>query len=309
MTNAKRYLVTGLDGQVVQSLIQRAANDASVEIIAVGRPTLDLARPETITAAVMELKPDLIISAAAYTAVDQAESESALAYAVNGDGPSALAAAAAKLDIPIVHISTDYVFDGAKRTPYNEDDAVSPLGVYGLSKLGGEKAVAAATDNYAILRTAWVYSPFGKNFLKTMLRVAEGRDVVNVVDDQFGNPTSALDIADAVLAVSRGLIASSDPGLRGVFHMTATGESSWADFAEEIFRVSSEIGGPSAGVHRISSSDYPTPAKRPTNSRLNCGKLLDTYGVSLPHWQSSTQKTVAQIIQMARANEISGDHK
>ncbi|MCI9868822.1 dTDP-4-dehydrorhamnose reductase [Rhizobium skierniewicense] len=309
MTNAKRYLVTGLDGQVVQSLIQRAANDASVEIIAVGRPTLDLARPETITAAVMELKPDLIISAAAYTAVDQAESESALAYAVNGDGPSALAAAAAKLDIPIVHISTDYVFDGAKRTPYNEDDAVSPLGVYGLSKLGGEKAVAAATDNYAILRTAWVYSPFGKNFLKTMLRVAEGRDVVNVVDDQFGNPTSALDIADAVLAVSRGLIASSDPGLRGVFHMAATGESSWADFAEEIFRVSSEIGGPSAGVHRISSSDYPTQAERPTDSRLNCGKLLDTYGVSLPHWRSSTQKTVAQIIQMARANEISGDHK
>lgn len=309
MTNVRRYLVTGLDGQVVQSLIQQAANDASVEIIALGRPKIDLARPETITSAVMELIPDLIISAAAYTAVDQAESESALAHVVNGDGPSALAATAAKLDIPIVHISTDYVFNGAKRTPYREADAVSPLGVYGASKLGGEKAVAAATDNYAILRTAWVYSPFGKNFLKTMLRVAEGRDVVNVVDDQFGNPTSALDIAGAVLAVSRSLLASSDPGLRGIFHMTATGEASWADFAEEIFKASAEIGGPSAAVNRIPSSDYPTPAKRPTNSRLNCGKLLDTYGVSLPQWQSSTRKTVAQIIQTVRANEISGDNK
>ncbi|KXG87408.1 dTDP-4-dehydrorhamnose reductase [Agrobacterium bohemicum] len=307
--NVKRYLVTGLDGQVAQSLIQQAASDASVKIIAVGRPKLDLGRPETVTSAVMEVKPDLIISAAAYTAVDQAESESAFAHVVNGDGPSALAEAAAKLDIPIVHISTDYVFDGAKRTPYREFDAVSPLGVYGASKLFGEKAVAAATDNYAILRTAWVYSPFGKNFLKTMLRVGEGRDVVNVVDDQFGNPTSALDIAGAVFAVSRSLIASTDPGLRGIFHMTATGEASWADFAEEIFRASAEMGGPSAGVNRIPSSDYPTPAKRPTNSRLNCGKLLDIYGVSLPQWRSSTRKTVARIIQTSRANEISGDNK
>ena len=309
MTKVRRYLVTGLDGQVVQSLIQQAANDASVEIIAVGRPKLDLARPETITAPVMELKPDLIISAAAYTAVDQAESESALAHAVNGDGPSALAAAAAKLDIPIVHISTDYVFDGAKKTPYGESDAVAPLGIYGASKLAGEKAVAAATANYAILRTAWVYSPFGKNFLKTMLRVADGRDVVNVVDDQFGNPTSALDIADAVLAVSHGLLASPDPELRGIFHMTAMGEASWADFAEEIFRASSEIGGPSAHVNRIPSSAYPTPAQRPANSRLNCGKLLATHGVSLPQWQGSTQKTVAQIVQSALTNEISGENK
>ncbi|WP_416409228.1 dTDP-4-dehydrorhamnose reductase [Agrobacterium rosae] len=309
MRNVKRYLVTGLDGQVVQSLIQQATNDASVEIIAVGRPKLDLARPETVTTAVIALKPDLIISAAAYTAVDQAESESALAHTVNGDGPSALAAAAAKLDIPIVQISTDYVFDGAQKTPYSESDAVAPLGVYGASKLAGEKAVAAATDNYAILRTAWVYSPFGKNFLKTMLRVAEGRDDVSVVDDQFGNPTSALDIAEAVLAVSRRLLASSDPELRGIFHMTATGDASWADFAEEIFRASSEIGGPSAQVNRIPSSEYPTPAKRPNNSRLNCEKLLDTYGLSLPQWQSSTQNTVAQIIQTTRANEISGDLK
>ncbi|WP_320203884.1 dTDP-4-dehydrorhamnose reductase [Agrobacterium rosae] len=309
MTNAKRYFVTGLDGQVVQSLIQQAANDASVEIIAVGRPTLDLAIPDTIAAAVMEVNPDLIISAAAYTAVDQAESESALARAVNTDGPSALAETAAKLDIPIVHISTDYVFDGTKRTPYSEDDALLPLGVYGLSKLGGEKAVAAATNNYAILRTAWVYSPFGKNFLKTMLRVAEGRDFVNVVDDQFGNPTSALDIADAVLAVSRRLLASSDPALRGVFHMTATGEASWADFAEEIFKASAEVGGPSARVTRIPSSDYPTPAQRPTNSRLDCAKLFDAFGVSLPHWQSSTRHTVAEVVQTARATENSGDNK
>ena len=309
MINAKRYLVTGLDGQVVQSLIQQAANDASVKIIAVGRPTLDLARPDTIAAAVMEVKPDLIISAAAYTAVDQAESESALAHAVNTDGPSALAETAAKLDIPIVHISTDYVFDGAKRTPYNEDDALSPLGVYGLSKLGGEKAVAAATNNYAILRTAWVYSPFGKNFLKTMLRVAEGRDVVNVVDDQFGNPTSALDIADAVLAVARGLLASSNPALRGVFHMTATGEASWADFADEIFKASAELGGPSARVTRIPSSDYPTSAQRPTNSRLDCAKLFDAFGVSLPHWQSSAKQTVAKVIQTARATKNLGDNK
>lgn len=309
MTNAKRYLVTGFHGQVVQSVIQQTANDASVEIIAVGRPTLDLARPETIAAAVMDVKPDLVISAAAYTAVDQAERESALAHAVNTDGPSALAKAAAKLDIPIVHISTDYVFDGAKAIPYDEDDTVSPLGVYGLSKLGGEKAVTAATDNYVILRTAWVYSKFGKNFLRTMLRVAEGCEVVNVVDDQFGNPTYARDLADAVLAVSRGLLASSDPVLRGMFHATASGEASWADFAEEIFQASARIGGPYAGVTRIPSTAYPTAAQRPTNSRLNCAKLYDTFGISLPHWQSSTKRAVAEVIQTARAIKKSGDNK
>ncbi|MDQ0456944.1 dTDP-4-dehydrorhamnose reductase [Rhizobium paknamense] len=296
MSMRRRYLVTGLQGQVVQSLVERAAARQDVEILAVGRPQIDLAAPDGIVDAVLALKPDIVISAAAYTAVDQAESDEAAALTVNGQGPAALAKAAAMLDIPVLQISTDYVFDGSKPAPYLESDPVAPLGVYGRSKLEGERAVAAATDNHAILRTAWVYSPFGKNFLKTMLKLAETRDELNVVDDQRGNPTSALDIADAVLAVASNLIASRDAALRGVFHMTGSGEASWAEFAAEIFRISAERGGPSAKVNPIPSSAYPTPAKRPANSRLDCGKLTAVHGVTLPSWQASTAEVVARML-------------
>ena len=296
MSDVKRYVVTGVAGQVVQSLVERAKADATVEIIPLGRPALDLGQPQSIESALRAAKPDLIVSAAAYTAVDQAESDEAAAFAVNADGPAELARVAKALGVPLIHISTDYVFDGSKNAPYNESDPVAPLGVYGRSKLAGEQQVAANTSDYAILRTAWVYSPYGKNFLRTMLRLAETRDELNVVDDQIGNPTSALDIADAVLAVGRNLLASNDAALRGVFHLSGTGEGSWADFATEIFRLSKLQGGVHALVGRIPSSAYPTPARRPANSRLDCSKLAKIHGVTLPDWRLSTEHVVKQLL-------------
>ncbi|RWD49471.1 MAG: dTDP-4-dehydrorhamnose reductase, partial [Mesorhizobium sp.] len=191
-----RLAVTGREGQVAASLIERGGRD--VEVVAIGRPALDLTRPETIFAALEAVRPDIVVAAAAYTAVDQAEDEKDLAFAINAAGAGKVAEAAAKLCVPVVQLSTDYVFDGTKDGAYVETDATAPLGVYGASKLAGEEAVAAANPRHLILRTAWVYSPFGKNFVKTMLRLAADRDEISVVADQWGNPTSALDTADAI---------------------------------------------------------------------------------------------------------------
>jgi len=293
---AARYVVTGLTGQVVSALVERAGLRPDVEILPIGRPDLDLANLETIEKALLAARPDLIISAAAYTAVDQAETDEAVAFAVNAAAPGEIGKVAKSLGIPVVHLSTDYVFDGEKMTPYEETDPVNPLGVYGRSKLEGERLLAAASDDCAILRTAWVYSPFGKNFLRTMLKLAQDRDALNVVADQHGNPTSALDIADAVLLVARNLLASRDENLRGIFHMTGSGEASWANFATEIFRVSGTQGGPVAEITSIPSSDYPTPARRPTNSRLDCSKLASIHKVRLPDWKSSTATVVSRLL-------------
>jgi len=208
-----------------------------------------------------------------------------------------IARAAARLGVPLVHISTDYVFPGDKPTPYLESDSTGPTGVYGASKLAGEDAVLASGADVAILRTAWVYSPFGANFAKTMLRLATTRDEVSVVADQHGCPTSALDLADAAMTVAANLAASADPGLRGLFHATGAGEGSWADFAEAIFAASAIAGGPSASVRHIPSSEYPTPAQRPANSRLDCTRLATTHGVRLPEWRDSTATVVARLVQ------------
>jgi dTDP-4-dehydrorhamnose reductase len=292
----RRYVVTGRDGQVVRSLLERAWGRQDVEIVALGRPDFDLAKPDMIASGLVAAKPDLIISAAAYTAVDQAEHDEAAAAVVNGVAPGCIGDAAARLGIPVVHLSTDYVFDGEKITPYKESDTVAPLGAYGRSKLDGELALATATQNYAILRTAWIYSPFGKNFLRTMLRLAETRDSLGVVADQIGNPTSALDIAEGILTVANNLLSSNSPEIRGVFHMTGNGEASWADFAAEIFRLSAKKGGPSAVVDPISTLEYPTPARRPRNSRLDCEKLAKVHGVRLPDWKPSAETVVNRLI-------------
>lgn len=296
MSSAKqRMVVTGREGQVVTSLIERADPAGRFEVIAIGRPELDLSRPDTVAAVLRAAHPDVIISAAAYTAVDQAEADEPLATIVNGISAGRIAGAAHELGIPILHISTDYVFDGTKASAYQETDPVAPIGAYGRSKLAGEEAVSSAHADHAILRTAWVYSPFGKNFLKAMLRLAGSRDHLDVVADQIGNPTSALDIADAVFGVAGNLLDSDEGRLRGVFHMTGEGDASWADFAEYIFRCSAEKGGPAASIGRISSTAYPTPAKRPANSRLDCGKLSGAHGIKLPHWHGSTATTVARL--------------
>ena len=281
-----KIAVTGTAGQVVTSLVERGAA-AGHEVIAIGRPDLDLADPASVVRALEAAAPDAIVSAAAYTAVDKAESERDLAFAVNGAGPGAVAQAARALGVPLIHISTDYVFDGTLDRPYVESDPTGPTGVYGASKLAGEQAVLDGHDNSAVLRVAWVYSPFGGNFVKTMLRLAGDRDELGVVGDQLGNPTSALTIADAIIKVATNMVADSSPQLRGVFHMTAQGEASWADFAEGIFAASAARGGPSASVRHIGTADYPTPATRPANSRLDSGLIARVHGVTLPDWRTS----------------------
>lgn len=291
-----RLVVTGRKGQVVRSLVERAP--AECEIVTIGRPDVDLAgSPERVISAVERARPDVIVSAAAYTQVDKAESERDQSYAVNERGAAAVAQAASRLGLPLIHLSTDYVFDGSKASPYGEDDDVNPIGVYGASKLAGERAVLAEHDNCVILRTAWVYSPFGANFVKTMLYLAADRDEIGVVSDQRGNPTSALDIADGILAVATNLAADRDPTLRGVFHMAGAGEASWAEFAEAIFAVSANLNGPTARVRPISTSEYPTPAKRPGNSRLETSKLSRIHGVRLPDWRTSMKRVVTRLLQ------------
>ena len=289
-----RIVVTGRQGQVARALDERGRGH---EVVLVGRPQLDLAgEPDAILKTIEKARPEVIVSAAAYTAVDQAESERDVAFAVNERGAAAVAKAAKQLRVPLIHLSTDYVFDGQKPGAYSEDDPTGPSGVYGASKLAGERAVLSEHDDVAVLRTAWVYSPFGANFVKTMLRLAGDRDEVRVVDDQRGNPTSALDIADGILDVAENLFASADPERRGLFHMTAAGEATWAEFAKAIFAASAELGGPSAAVVPITTPDYPTPAKRPANSRLDCRRIAEVHGVRLPDWRQSTKEVVARLI-------------
>jgi dTDP-4-dehydrorhamnose reductase len=291
-----RMLVTGREGQVVRSLIERG-QFTGIEIAALGRPDLDLGGSEdSIASTIQAAAPDVIVSAAAYTFVDKAESEPDLAYAINERGPASIARTARKLGIPVIHLSTDYVFDGTKPLPYVEEDSTNPQTVYGLSKLAGERAVLAGYADSVVLRTAWVYSPFGSNFVKTMLRLAADRHEIDIVSDQRGNPTSALDIADGILAIARNL-GDSRPELRGIFHMTGSQDASWAEFAEAIFAQSAALGGATAKVRQIRTEDYPTIARRPLNSRLNSDKLAQVHGVRLPEWQSSLKAVVERLQQ------------
>jgi len=292
-----RMLVTGREGQVVRSLLERGPF-TDIEIAALGRPDLDLGGSENSIASTIQVAgPDVIVSAAAYTFVDKAESEPDLAYAVNERGPASIARTARKLGIPLIHLSTDYVFDGTKPLPYVEEDSTNPQTVYGLSKLAGERAVLAGNADSVVLRTAWVYSPFGSNFVKTVLRLAADRHEIDIVSDQRGNPTSALDIADGILAIARNLRGDSRPELRGIFHMTGSRDATWAEFAEAIFAQSAALGGPTAKVRQIRTEDYPTIARRPLNSRLNSDKLAQVHGVRLPEWQSSLKAVVERLQQ------------
>lgn len=290
-----RIVVTGSQGQVVTALVERGSA-ANIEIVPIGRPAIDLSMDAPLEAVLAAARPDVVVSAAAYTAVDKAEDDREAAFAINSNGAGLIAEAAAALDIPVIHLSTDYVFSGSKLEPYLETDPTGPVSVYGKSKLGGEQRVAKATPNHVILRTAWVYSPFGANFLKTMLRLAENRDLVRVVADQKGTPTSALDIADAVIAIAARLRADKNEDLRGIFHLTGSGEATWADFAEEIFAGLKEKTGKVVDVERITTADYPTPAVRPANSTLSNTKLAQRYGLTLPDWRVSTKAVIDRLI-------------
>ncbi|MCV9910494.1 dTDP-4-dehydrorhamnose reductase [Brucella sp. HL-2] len=291
-----KIVVTGREGQVVQSLLEKASQRPNIQVIALGRPELDLAKPETVRSAVTAIKPDLVVSAAAYTAVDLAEDEPELALAINATGAQAVAEAAKACGVPVIHISTDYVFAGDASEPYVETDITGPQGVYGSTKLEGERLVAQANPKHIILRTAWVYSPFGKNFVKTMLKLAETRDALSVVSDQWGNPTSALDIADAIIEVADHLVAKSDFSAYGVYHLAGTGDTNWSGFARVIFTESTELGGPTATVTDISTADYPTKAMRPANSRLSTAKFQEVFNWSAPHWQISLRGVVKRLI-------------
>jgi dTDP-4-dehydrorhamnose reductase len=291
-----RIAVTGSQGQVVRS-IRECATERGVEIVTLARPRCDLAEPSTIFPAIEASAPEIVVNSAAYTAVDEAESEENLATQINGASAGAIAHAAERLGIPIVQLSTDYVFDGSLDRPYREDDMVGPLGAYGRSKLAGEKVVGAANPHHVILRTSWVYSPFGVNFVRSMLRLGETRESINVVADQIGCPTSALDIADAILDICRMLQTDSDnERLSGVFHMAGRGEASWADFAEAIFGEAMRWGRRPVEVVRISTAQYPTPAERPSNSRLDTQKLANVYGISLPPWRHSLSFVIERLL-------------
>jgi dTDP-4-dehydrorhamnose reductase len=294
-----RVLVTGANGQIARSLVEcgEARGDS---VIALGRAQLDLAAPESLDPAVQAARPDVIVNAAAYTAVDTAEQEPMAATLVNAIGAGQLASCARKFGLPIVHLSTDYVFDGRQSRPYTEQDAVAPLGAYGRSKAAGERAVAAATSDHAIIRTAWVYSSFGRNFVDTMLRLARTRSPIRVVADQHGAPSYAIDVAEGILTVAQNLIERrSEPARRGVFHMTATGATTWADFATLIFDLAAQRGGPSAEVEPVTTSEYAAAAPRPANSCLDCSKLARIHGVVLPPWQTSLAACIARLLPVA----------
>jgi dTDP-4-dehydrorhamnose reductase len=291
-----RILVTGTKGQLARALQERAL-DRGIEIFAVGRPELDLADERFVIAALRRAAPDAVINAAAYTAVDLAENEEDAAAAVNARGAGAVAMATAALGVPLVHVSTDYVFAGAGDMPYDEDAPTGPLGAYGRTKLAGEIAVRQATNNYAIIRTAWVFSPFGKNFVKTMMARARAAQDVRVVADQHGSPTYAPDLADALLDICQNLVAKPEETvLRGVFHAANTGFASWADVATETFDASKRYGGPVVNVTGIMTAEYPTPARRPANSRLSTDKLRRVHGVTLPDWRDALDRCVSRLL-------------
>ncbi len=291
MSAPLRILISGQHGQVSQALQQHLQSMG--ELIVLGRDQLDLSQPESIRPVVRDIKPDLIINAAAHTAVDQAESEPDLAFAINATSPGVFAEEAAALGVPLIHYSTDYVFDGSKAGPWVEADTPNPLGVYGNSKLAGERAIAATGGQHLILRTSWVYSLTGRNFLLTMQRLLQEREKLSIVADQIGAPTWA-----GTIAASTGALIErwrdGAPGAWGVYHLTASGETSWFGFAEAIGQQLINSGKPCAALEPIASSAYPTPAARPLNSRLDCSLLQREWGVSQPDWHDALLECLAQ---------------
>ncbi|MBP9961458.1 dTDP-4-dehydrorhamnose reductase [Pseudomonas sp. FFUP_PS_473] len=277
-------LIIGQHGQVARELQLQLAPLGTLHVL--GRDALDLAHPEQIRQQVRTLAPDLIINAAAHTAVDQAEVEQALAFAVNAHAPGVLAEEAARLGIPLIHYSTDYVFDGRKATPYNEDDTPNPLSVYGRSKLAGEQAIRDVAGQHLILRTSWVYSQHGRNFLLTMQRLLQEKPELRVVADQIGAPTWAATIARSTRALIEHWQAGQ-AGAWGTYHLTAQGETSWFGFAQAIAAHLQAQGKHCARLVPIPTCEYPTPAQRPLNSRLDCSRLQQQWQVSQPDWQQA----------------------
>ncbi|MBJ6879709.1 dTDP-4-dehydrorhamnose reductase [Vibrio cholerae] len=283
-----RVLVTGSRGQVGHCLAQQLSTMKDVVFLAVDRDQLDITHPAEVDAVVNEFKPNVIINAAAHTAVDRAEQETELSYAINRDGPQYLAQAAHKVGAVILHISTDYVFSGDKPSAYLETDPTAPQGVYGESKLAGEIAVAQACPRHIILRTAWVFGEHGNNFVKTMLRLAQTRDALGVVADQYGGPTYAGDIANTLLTMAKAIVEGKSTAF-GVYHFSGLPHVSWHEFACTIFDKARDQGilNKSLQVNAITTQEYPTPAKRPANSRLDTQKIHQHFGVVASDWKTA----------------------
>jgi dTDP-4-dehydrorhamnose reductase len=276
-------LVFGRTGQVATEL------RAMADVVALGRAEVDLSDPTACAAAIHAHRPRAVINAAAYTSVDHAEDEEALATVINGDAPAAMAQACATLNIPLVHISTDYVFAGTGTLAWTPDDNTAPQNAYGRSKLAGEQGIRAAGGKHAILRTAWVFSAYGDNFVKTMLRLSDSRDELSVVDDQIGGPTPARAIAAACLSIAQQLC--DDPDKTGTYHFSGAPGVSWCAFAREIFAQA----GRTMRVSPIVTRDYPTPAARPLNSRLNCQTTEQVFGILRPDWRTGLAETVREL--------------
>ncbi|PMG37663.1 dTDP-4-dehydrorhamnose reductase [Vibrio splendidus] len=283
-----RVLITGCYGQVGSCLTQQLANDKSIMVLALDREHLDITNQDAVNAAVAEFEPSIIINAAAHTEVDKAEEEANLSYAINRDGPKYLAQAAQSVGAAILHISTDYVFEGNKAGEYVETDATNPQGVYGQSKLAGEIAVAQACDKHIILRTAWVFGESGNNFVKTMLRLGKNRDALSIVGDQFGGPTYAGDIANTLIQIAQ-KITLGDAVDYGVYHYSGLPHVSWFDFADAIFDVAVKQGvlANKPSLTSITTDQYPTPAKRPSNSRLSTEKITLVFSVKASDWKAA----------------------
>jgi len=286
----KRILITGINGQLGQELQQTLAE---YDVIGVGREMLDLTQPDKISQMMDEVRPELVINAAAYTAVDKAESEPEITKATNAIAPGILAKEAQKMGVPLIHISTDYVFDGSQSRPYLDTDTTNPLGVYGQSKLAGEQAIRENCNLHIILRTAWVYGVGGKgNFVKTMLKLGAEREEIRVVADQVGSPTWTGDLASAIAQ----LLPQLSPEIAGTYHYTNSGVASWYDFAVAIFEEAKQLGFP-LKVQRIipiTTADYPTPARRPAYSVLYCGKIAAVLGTHPPHWRQALRQMLAE---------------
>ena len=287
-----KVLITGCNGQVGHCLTERLKNKA--DILALDYQELDITDQKAVDSVVSEFHPNYIINAAAHTAVDKAEQEVNLSFAINRDGPRYLAEAAHNVGAAILHISTDYVFDGKGTEPYQEADMTNPQGVYGESKLAGEQAVAERCVKHFILRTAWVFGEHGNNFVKNMLRLAESRDELSIVGDQFGGPTYAGDIADALIAMVEYIEEGNQPDW-GVYHFSGAPYANWYEFAGKIFQTAEEKGvlPKQPKILSIPTSEYPTPAKRPVNSRLNCSKIASQFGIKPSDWQRALENIQA----------------
>lgn len=300
MAQTLKILVVGRSGQVAQALANAVWPRLSVEVQ--GRESIDLCQPSSVANVIAGGRWGAVVNAAAFTAVDRAEAEPDMAFAVNRDGPAALAAACAEAGIPLIHLSTDYVFDGTKTEPYSEDDPVNPLSIYGASKAEGEAAVRAQLDAHVIMRTSWVFSATGSNFVKTMLRLAAERTELSIVDDQRGCPSAAHDIASAIVRVTSALIEGKRDGF-GTLHFAGAGPTTWHGFACEIFRQAALRGHTAPRrLKAISTSAYPTPARRPANSTLDTARITQVYGIEPRPWAEGLSETLDTLLGPAEAH-------